>query len=25
MYANGVYLWVSVDSRRARLTGNQSK
>ena len=25
MYANGVYLWVSVDSRLARLTGNQSQ
>ena len=25
MYANGVYLWVSVDSRQARLTGNQSQ
>lgn len=24
MFANGVYLWVDVDSRRARLTGNQT-
>ena len=25
MYANGVYLWVSADSQRAKLTGNQSQ
>jgi len=24
-YANGVYLWVSVDMHKARLTGNHSQ
>jgi len=25
MYANGLYLWVSADTQRARLTGNHSQ
>jgi len=25
MYANGVYLWVSADTRQAKLTGNHSQ
>jgi len=25
MYANGVYLWVSADTRQAKLTGNHSE
>jgi len=25
MYANGLYMWVSADTQRARLTGNHSQ